>query len=234
MSGGQLSGGQLSGVNCRGVNCQGVNCRGVNCRGVNCRGVNCRPPHYTNLQLSYHSRLVAPYLRFKNIIPRSYNTRKICCICDYRICDIGQEPIYNNSTAVGKLENGGGLYTAIIRPLYGHYMASNLIYMSFRKMTIMMRCKILIETSFLTVNMASSEELEDVVWRGDFMSPIRNQASCGGCAGFGVLGALEWYAANVKGYGIPLSVQYIVDCSIDPNTGEAKDGCNGGVLTSLI
>ena len=193
----------MSGVNCRGVNCQGVNCRGVNCRGVNCRGVNCRPPHYTNLRLSYHSRLVAPYLRFKNIIPRSYNTRKICCICDYRICDIGQEPIYNNSTAIGKLENGGGLYTAIIRPLYGHYMASNLIYMSFRKMTIMMRCMILIETSFLTVNMASS-------------------------------GALEWYAANVTGYGIPLSVQYIVDCSIDPNTGEAKDGCNGGVLTSLI
>ena len=95
----------------------------------------------------------------------------------------------------------------------------------------MIRFSLVLLTTFL---IASSEELKDVDWRGDFMSPIGNQHSCGGCVGFSVAGALEWYAANVTGYVIPLSVQYLVDCSISPYTMKEENGCSGGVINSEI
>ena len=95
----------------------------------------------------------------------------------------------------------------------------------------MMRFSIVILTTFLT---ASFEELKNVDWRGDFMTPIGNQKSCGGCVGFSVAGALEWYAGNVTGYSIPFSYQYLVDCSISPYTMKEENGCSGGSINSEL
>ena len=91
-------------------------------------------------------------------------------------------------------------------------------------------------SSFLTIDASKSknERFKDVDWRGDYMTPVGDQASCGGCVGFALAGALEWYTANVTGYVIPLSVQYLVDCGINAYSGKAEDGCSGGAINSKI
>uniref|UniRef100_A0A6P7GQB0 Cathepsin L-like proteinase n=1 Tax=Diabrotica virgifera virgifera TaxID=50390 RepID=A0A6P7GQB0_DIAVI len=62
-----------------------------------------------------------------------------------------------------------------------------------------------------------------VDWRTEnAVLPVRDQGSCGSCWAFSSVGALEGQLAINYNQRVPLSPQYLVDCS------EENDGCGGG------
>jgi outer membrane protein assembly factor BamB len=76
-------------------------------------------------------------------------------------------------------------------------------------------------------NISGGNEVDEALdWRdhngGDYVTDIRNQAQCGSCWAFGALGAMEsrtLILANMPGYPLDLSEQFLVSCS--------NGSCNG-------
>ncbi|XP_029470500.1 cathepsin O isoform X2 [Rhinatrema bivittatum] len=66
-------------------------------------------------------------------------------------------------------------------------------------------------------------------WRDkNFVAPVRNQLSCGGCWAFSIVGGIESVHA-IKGNLLEeLSVQQVIDCSYEDY------GCNGGSTVSAL
>uniref|UniRef100_A0A6P7GD74 Cathepsin L-like proteinase isoform X1 n=1 Tax=Diabrotica virgifera virgifera TaxID=50390 RepID=A0A6P7GD74_DIAVI len=63
-----------------------------------------------------------------------------------------------------------------------------------------------------------------VDWRlKDVVLPVRDQGKCGSCWAFSVVGALEGQVAIHQNQRVPLSPQYLVDCS------RTNYGCSGGI-----
>ncbi|XP_004480426.1 pro-cathepsin H [Dasypus novemcinctus] len=66
-----------------------------------------------------------------------------------------------------------------------------------------------------------------VDWRkkGNFITPVKNQGSCGSCWTFSTTGALESAIAIATGKLLPLAEQQLVDCAGNFN----NHGCRGGL-----
>ncbi|XP_076984671.1 pro-cathepsin H [Tamandua tetradactyla] len=66
-----------------------------------------------------------------------------------------------------------------------------------------------------------------VDWRkkGNFITPVKNQGSCGSCWTFSTTGALESAVAIATGKLLSLAEQQLVDCAEDFN----NHGCQGGL-----
>ncbi|PWA14314.1 hypothetical protein CCH79_00012222, partial [Gambusia affinis] len=69
---------------------------------------------------------------------------------------------------------------------------------------------------------------DSIDWRkkGNYITPVKNQGSCGSCWTFSTTGCLESVTAISTGKLVPLSEQQLVDCAQDFN----NHGCNGYVL----
>ncbi|XP_036411107.1 cathepsin K-like [Megalops cyprinoides] len=61
-----------------------------------------------------------------------------------------------------------------------------------------------------------------------YVSPVRNQGSCGSCWAFSSVGAIEGQLMKTKGKLVPLSPQNLVDCVTE------NDGCGGGYMTKAF
>uniref|UniRef100_A0A3Q3VZP8 Pro-cathepsin H n=1 Tax=Mola mola TaxID=94237 RepID=A0A3Q3VZP8_MOLML len=68
---------------------------------------------------------------------------------------------------------------------------------------------------------------DSIDWRnkGDFVTPVKNQGSCGSCWTFSTTGCLESVTAINTGKLMSLSEQQLVDCAQDFN----NHGCDGGL-----
>lgn len=69
-------------------------------------------------------------------------------------------------------------------------------------------------------------------WRDQegYVTSVKNQASCGSCYAFAVLGAFESFIFNKTGKSVDLSEQEIIDCG----RGYYTAGCNGGSDMGVI
>lgn len=72
---------------------------------------------------------------------------------------------------------------------------------------------------------------ESLDWRElGFDTPTKNQKSCGSCYSFSVAMSIEGQVFKRTGRLVPLSVQQIVDCSVQAG----NHGCGGGSLRTTL
>jgi C1A family cysteine protease len=65
-------------------------------------------------------------------------------------------------------------------------------------------------------------------WRGQAVTSVKNQASCGSCYTFSVAGAIEAALLKNQRRNLDLSEQQLVDCTLNRYSQNLNFGCGGG------
>ena len=88
----------------------------------------------------------------------------------------------------------------------------------------MFGCSNYVSSKSKPANITLKAAPDAIDWRS-YMSPVRDQGSCGGCYTFGSVGALEGRLNMQYNVKLDLSEQQAIDCS----KGYGNHGCNGGL-----